>query len=157
MCKYIKEDGTVDEHGVNALISRTMNCGSMILMYTNGFRCAPLGEIEDCAHLLEVRVFHETAELKIMRPTIGDMFHYRLIDDTSLTVEQYIDEDHYLDIDEKRSVDNSYTATGGGTYTLPVANAKKIRIRNYLIYDEQGIAQITDFRAVKYLGGESDG
>ena len=63
----------------------------------------------------------------------------------------YIEEKHYLDIDEKKSDGFEYTATGGGKYSLPVENAEKILIRNYISYDSQGIAQITDYRLVEYL------
>ena len=49
---------------------------------------------------------------------------------------------------------SAYTATGGGKYSLPVENAEKILIRNYISYDSQGIAQITDYRLVEYLCGE---
>ena len=52
----------------------------------------------------------------------------------------------------KRKSDGfEYTATGGGKYSLPVENAEKILIRNYISYDSQGIAQITDYRLVEYL------
>ena len=87
-----------------------------------------------------------------MRPPIADVFGWRLIDDTKLSPDDYITEDQYLDINEKLSRGTSYTAVGGGRYTLPIENAEKLRIHNYISYDEQGIAQITDFRAVKYLG-----
>ncbi|MBR1556021.1 MAG: hypothetical protein IJ644_11615, partial [Oscillospiraceae bacterium] len=77
------------------------------------------------------------------------------IDDTAGEYD-YIPEDQYLDIDTEKSSGTSYIATGGGAYTLPVEDAEKIRIRNYISYDEQGIAQITDFRIVQYLRkGES--
>ena len=85
-----------------------------------------------------------------MRPTMEDNFTYRLIDDT-LGEYEFIEEKHYLDIDTKKSKGTEYIATGGGKYTLPIENAERFLIRNYISYDEQGIAQITDFRVVKYL------
>ena len=41
--------------------------------------------------------------------------------------------------------------TGGGSYTLPVENAEKIRIRNYLEYVENGIVTIPDFRIIGFI------
>lgn len=157
MADYIKAPGKIKADEINALIAAKISGGNMILMYTDRFVCAPQAEITDIPHLLEARIFTDTAELKIMRPTMDCEFSYRLIDDTDLSPEHYIDEDQFLDIDEKKSSGTDYVTTGGGKYTLPIEKARKIRIRNYLTYDDQGIAQITDFRAVKYLGGEADG
>jgi len=146
--EYIKESGTVTAENINALISERMQGGTMLIMSTEEFSCTVQQEIQDIAHLLEVRVFTEQAELKIMRPSIEDDFSYRLIVDTPGEFES-VEESQYLDIAESHG--NVYTATGGGVYTLPVENAEKIIIRNYISYDEQGIGQITDFRIVKFL------
>lgn len=148
--KYIADFGSDDN--VNEIIDRNISSGNMILMFTDRFECCPQQKIEDTAHLLEARVFTENAEIKIMRPTIADKFSWRLIDDTKLSPDDYIIEEQYLSINEKLSSGTSYTAIGGGKYTLPIENAEKLRIHNYISYDEQGIAQITDFRAVKFLG-----
>lgn len=148
--KYIANFGSDDN--VNEIIDRNISSGNMILMFTDRFECCPQQKIEDTAHLLEARVFTENAEIKIMRPTIADKFSWRLIDDTKLSPDDYIIEEQYLSINEKLSSGTSYTAIGGGKYTLPIENAEKLRIHNYISYDEQGIAQITDFRAVKFLG-----
>lgn len=146
---YIAEYGTVNED-INQFINSQIQGGSMIAMYTEKFECSVQKSISDVEHLLEIRIFTDEKELKIMRPTIEDDFSYRIIDDT-LEKYEYIDEKHYLDIDTKKSTGTDYTATGGGKYTLPVENAEKVLIRNYISYDEQGLAQITDFRVVKYL------
>lgn len=145
--EYIIENGTVED--VNKLINSKIQNGSMIMMFTDRFECSVQCEISDISHLLEVRVFTKDAELKIMRPTIADEFRYRLIDD-SASKNDYIDEKHYLDINEKKSKGFEYVATGGGRYSLPVENAEKVLIRNYVSYDKQGIAQITDYRVVEY-------
>ncbi len=153
--EYRTQHGSVAEADINALIAEKISGGNMLLMDTEKFECSPQKKIEDTSHLLDVRVFTPEKELRIMRPSIADEFTYRLIDDTAGTYD-YIDEDQYLDIDAKKSSGTAYVATGGGTYTLPVEHAEKIRIRNYISYDNQGIAQITDFRIVQYLTkGES--
>ncbi len=147
---YIADFGTAED--VNAVIEQKINGGNMILMFTDKFLCCPQQKIEDTAHLLEARIFTENAEIKLMRPTIADKFSWRLIDDTKLSPDDFITEDQFLNINEKESKGFEYTAIGGGKYTLPLENAEKLRVHNYISYDEQGIAQITDFRAVKYIG-----
>ena len=155
---YIADFGLAED--VNAVIEQNISGGNMILMFTDKFKCCPQQKIEDTTHLLEARVFTENAEIKLMRPTITDKFTWRLIDDTKLSPDDYIAEEQYLNINEKihekESSGFEYTAIGGGKYTLPLENAEKLRIHNYISYDEQGIAQITDFRAVKYLGKGED-
>lgn len=146
---YISSSGSSEN--VNETISRFITNGTMILMYTDKFICCELGEITDTAHLLEARVFNEDKEIKLMRPTIADEFCYRVIDDTILSKEDYMEEDHYLDIDSEQSEGNTYFTTGGGSYTLPLTDAEKIRIRNYRSLDKECIAQITDFRVVRFL------
>lgn len=144
---YIADFGKTTD--VNSVIERSISGGNMILMFTDRFECCSQKEIEDTAHLLEARVFTEQLEIKVMRPTIADEFSWRVIDDKTVSSEDYIVEDQYLSIE--RASGNDYYAIGGGKYTLPIQNAEKIRIHNYISYDEQGIAQVTDFRAVKYL------
>lgn len=156
---YIKSSGTADD--INKTISEFITDGNMILMYTNRFICCQQQEISDVEHLLEARVFNDTSEIKIMRGTIADNFYFRLIDDSKPDSEQnskpdseqYIDEVHYLDIDldNKNTSGNNYVTTGGGYYSLLVADAERIKIRNYISFDEQNIAQISDFRVVKFL------
>ncbi|MGN0643069.1 MAG: CRISPR-associated protein Csx19 [Huintestinicola sp.] len=143
---YISDFGKTED--INRLISEKMGSGIMILMYTDRFECCGFKHIDDTAHLLEARIFTENAELKIMRPTMADGFSYRLIDDSKGN-NDFIDEIQLLDIAASEGCE--YTASGGGKYTLPLENAAKIRIRNYISYDEQGIAQITDFRAAGFL------
>jgi CRISPR-associated protein (TIGR03984 family) len=147
--KYIAEYGAVTGD-INSFIEDRISGGNMIAMYTEKFECSGQGKITDSEHLLEVRIFTDEKEIRIMRPTIDDDFSYRLIDDTNGSYE-FIDEEHYLDIDTTKSSGTEYTATGGGKYTLPLENAERVLIRNYISYDEQGLAQITDFRVVKYL------
>lgn len=146
---YIKENGIVDD--INKTVSEFITGGNMILMYTDRFVCREQREISDTEHLLEARVFNDTSEIKVMRPTMADNFYYRFIDDTVLDKNDYIEENHYLDINENLSSGNNYVTTGGGHYSLPVADAERITIRNYISFSEQGIAQITDFRVVKFL------
>ncbi|MGN0575388.1 MAG: CRISPR-associated protein Csx19 [Ruminococcus sp.] len=153
--KYISEKGSVDTE-LNSFIESKIQGGTMIIMTTEKFECCTQKKIEDTEHLLELRVFTESKELKILRPTIADKFTYRIIEDDCKEKYGAIEEEQFLDIDTTKSKGGcEYTATGGGHYSLPIENAEKVRIRNYISYDNQGIAQITDFRVVKFLkGGE---
>ena len=139
---YIANSGAAPD--VNQTVRELLpDAGTMILMYTDRFEVCDTGEISDIA------------ELKIMRPTIADQFSYRLIDDSKLTDKNYIQEEQFLDIDKKvydKSPDkNTYPTTGGGSFSLPVENACKVVIRNYISFDDEGIARISDFRVVKFL------
>lgn len=144
---YIADCGTADD--VNSVVSEKISDGNMILMYSDKFVCSPQAAINDAAHLLEARIFNENAELKIMRSTIADKFTWRLIDDRINPDADKIAEYQYLSIEKREGT--SYTAIGGGKYELPIENAERVLIYNYVSYDHQGIAQITDFRVVKYL------
>ena len=141
----------VTENEINKLISEKISGGNMILIFTDKFVCSEQEEISDTAHLLEARIFTDSAELKIMRPTIADSFSWRLIDDEKNPYQDIMDEKHYLSINEKKTEGKTYYAIGGGSYTLPIENAERILIRNYISYDDRNIASFTDFRVVKYL------
>ena len=118
--------------------------------------------------LLELRVFNSVTEFRALRATIGEEgFACRFADDSNLPsggeapdfVENYFDEVHFLDIDLKRSYpeDGEYRTTGGGPYTLPVCNAERVMIRNYIEYDDEGIALVKDFRIVGVIrAGEEE-
>lgn len=126
-------------------------------MYTDRYEVDRSGEVADIAHLLELRAFSENSELRLTRSEMGSEFIWRLMDDVEFKdkaadrFEEYIfDEKQYLDIDTTRSSGCEYTATGGGRYTLPVENAEFIRVRNYIDYDNDGMAFFRDFRIVGF-------
>lgn len=151
---YISQKGTAKQDKINELINSNIENSNMVLMYTYKFECSLQSKITDTEHLLEARIFTKKKELKIIRPTIADEFSYRIIDDDSGQY-NFIEEKHYLDIDKTRSEGVNYITTGGGKYSLSIENAEKVLVRNYISYDEQGIAQITDFRIVEYLCKEA--
>ncbi len=170
---HIAEYGTVSENELSAIVSK-LSGGNMLLMYTAGIvKCVEAGDIPDAEHLLEARIFNEDAEIRVLRTAMGKEFQWRLIDDKVFMAQlpedgSYIGsydkrvffpepdkdyEEHYLDIDTKADAPDgyTYTSTGGGKYILPIKNAEKIRIRSYIDYDDNGIANIIDFRIVKLL------
>ena len=114
--------------------------------------------------VLEIRVFNEEKEIKLFRTDVGREFQMRTKDEEGLLVDEYMDEYQYLDIDEKRS-QKLFTekqlvrATGGGTYHLPLEEMKDacLQVRYYFRRDEEtGVADICDWRAVKFLKREEE-
>lgn len=97
---------------------------------------------------LELRVFTEDSELHAVRGDLGRGFQCRLINDADMSGNSYLDEKQYLDIAENDS--GVCTTVGGGTFQLPAGHedATFIKIRNYLDFDDDGLAQVVDFRIV---------
>lgn len=162
MYDFICENGRVEDSGLEALLNSKAQSGMISYrQYTTGIFCDGFSStVDDAAHLLEIRLFNENAEIRASRPEIGMPFTWRIIDDSrfreALSGDETFEdrtytEQQYLDIDSTKSFGRNYTATGGGHYTLPVENAEKLEIRNYCIYDDNGILKIVDFRIVRIL------
>lgn len=108
--------------------------------------------------ILEIRIFNESEELKLVRTDISKEFAMRHKTDENLEEDLYMDESQYLDIDTKKtgevSEDGGYVyATGGGKYYLPRNDIKdlKIKIRYYFDrYENSGQARIGDWRIVGF-------
>jgi len=173
--KCVKEFGTANEDSIADIIKQHIPENAVIYkMYTDKYECDKSSDISDIEHLLELRAFNKDSELKISRSSMCQQFCWRLIDDLDFKERlkcgeddpfdncfdmRTLDDTQYLDIDTNKNKDDTfnYTATGGGKYSLPISNAEKVKIRNYVDYDEEGIAFICDFRIVKLLKkGEVD-
>lgn len=168
---FVSECGTAAESELDGICGR-IEADYMLLMYTAGtVKCGSAGKIHDTKHLLEARLFGKNAELKIMRATISGEFGWRIIDDEKFKAKCdgssfdrvydncVLNETHYLDIDSNKtdSSSNEYIATGGGSYFLPESGLDRVLIRDYIYYDDNGIANIADFRIVKFLkAGEAE-
>ena len=159
MYDFICENGRVEESGLDAFLNSKAQSGMISYrQYTTRIFCDEFsGTVDDAVHLLEIRLFNENAEIRASRPEIGMPFTWRisrfreaLSGDETFEDRTYT-EQQYLDIDSTKSFGRNYTATGGGRYTLPVENAEKLEIRNYCIYDDNGILKIVDFRIVRIL------
>ena len=164
MKDYIFEHGIIGESDIYSLIEKYYHDGCYVYaIHTDSFFCSTKPNIKS-NHLLELRIFTENDELKLYRSNIGTDFSWRYIDDNdfenTLSGEtneflkvfknRVFDEEHYLDIDTTKSQGTHYTTTGGGEYTLPLENAEKVKIRNYLEYDKNGIVFVSDFRIVGF-------
>lgn len=121
-----------------------------------------LGDEDRLAHLLELRVFEVAQEMHVARDYMGAPFAWRLVggNDEALGKQGLtLDDIQFLDINrkvyerlcEQDSTGRTYRSMSGGTYRLPIAGANRIHLRNYLEYDEDGVAGIVDFRIVSLL------
>lgn len=141
-----------------------------ILIYTDQLVVLKLSELKEaCADpekkpeekLLDIRVFDEKRELRIYRDYIGHEFGdpIELNDDETaggegLSEEGYqYDDEQFLD---KKSYDKGsgrIQATGGGYYRFPASESgkTKVKIRNYVRYDDNGQAYIYAWRVVGFL------
>ena len=161
MYDFICEHGTVDEKELQNLLNlMSENDHIAYRQYATGIFCEPYnGEIFDAANLLEIRLFNSSGEIRAVRSVIGKPFVWRKIDDEKFKGalqgesfdERTVTETHYLDIDSTKTSGTEYHFIGGGSYTLPIENAEKIKIRGYSIYDNNGIFKIVDFRIVRIM------
>ena len=156
--EFIKDHGFVNEDGLNALLVKNKTDDSLLFcVYTERFCCTAYNPIEDISHVLEVRLFDETGELKAVRGNIGRDFKWRYISDVDKTkeeLEEYtVKEEQYLDVDTKngKTKGTNYVSIGGGEYEMPAAGYERVVIRHYGDYDEDGMFGLRDFRLVKFL------
>lgn len=114
------------------------------------------------ASLLELRAHNATSEFHALRSNVSEPFVARLrIDDGNDSGGFCEDEVQYLDVDTTAPGTSPslrhYQSIAGGAYTLPVANATKVTVRNYYEYDDQsGLARLVDFRIVGF-GDQTEG
>lgn len=97
--------------------------------------------------LLDIRVFNKDKEYRVFRGDLGSPFCYSCIEDDSEKLECFEDE-QYLDIDTTKTGNGFVSATGGGSYKLPVYGKGdiKVYIKNYIDYDTMGQAFIRKWR-----------
>ncbi len=111
----------------------------------------------DIPALLELRIFDYTSEFRAYRSMINEDFICRFYEDEDFDEDEKLYETQYLDIDSThKSIKNSigmyeYKTMNGGTYHLPIENAEKLRICNYLMYNDENIAQVYDYRFVEII------
>ena len=109
----------------------------------------------DAEKLLEIRVFKENGEFRLIRPSIGQGFYEREKLDEGADNDSY-DIEMYLDISDNRNEGNFASSINGGKYELPQREVKAkagtmLKIRNYLTYDETtGQARVYDWRLVEF-------
>ena len=118
-------------------------------------------EVCDADKLLDLRIFDETAEMRLYRDYCGQDFYPIVIVSDELLKSDYYDDYQYVDIDLKRTLNDRnrrlgmVRATGGGWYRFPFdseneLNGLKVKIRNYVTYDENGQASLYAWRLVGF-------
>ena len=146
MSEMVAQDRLLDRLGL-----AEAGWDGVLAIFTYCVRWTTADEVDfgQIGNLLEVRAYNKDAVAHAVRTVLGVDFAFRLADDRAagLQEDEYLDELQYLDVDATRSGGFGYVTTGGGAYRLPVADATKILIRNYVRYDERdGMAHIVDFR-----------
>ena len=144
------------------------NPADVVIIYSDRFEVMTLENLRDdinsgqipIERLLDIRVFDNNGEIRIYRDYIGNSFNEIVeLKDKDMEEEgvcSAYDDMQFLDVDLKRSNQKSgfILATGGGTYRFPhkVTENTKIRIRNYVMYDDNGQAYIAAWRLVGFEG-----
>ena len=151
----------IDEERLCEILPELQRDRTLAAYFTDRADCVTAIEREEMEKLLELRAFNETSEFYVCRSLTGTDFVCRYIDDGGLPVddETHMPETHYLDINDKykpESAENNgmftYKTMTGGIYHLPVPNADRLLLCNYISYDNaERIAQVCDYRFVKFL------
>ena len=132
--------------------------GYAIITYTDHFEVVSAKDIDEVnvEKLLDIRAFNDRAEVRLYRDYFGNPFNKLVvISDEDEGFSDYYDDEQFLDIDLRRSLDrgnDKVIATGGGVYSLPFIPTKdaKVIIRNYVDYDEDGQAFIKAWRVAGF-------
>lgn len=150
----------------NAAVS-SMQHGYIVAMSTDAFEIQSIErETFNRSKLfqkaLEIRMFHEKAEIKWFRTSIDKAWKCRVISDEKMR--EFFDcwdEYQFLDIDtaktNKMGESGIVYATGGGRYSLPIANYEdaRVKVRNYLSYEEDtNQLYVRDWRLVDFCDEE---
>ena len=131
------------------------------------------GNWPDGKKVLEIRVFNESGENKLVRGDVSESFRFRSISDATDGRDSF-DEWQYLDIDtskgrrreddktavmggEHSEKEGVVTTTGGGSFYFPFeqdvqpGQNARVCIRYYLgKYEETGQARVEDWRVVGF-------
>jgi hypothetical protein len=157
---------TIEESALIEAVTARIAEGHYLALHTDRIECAEynkLGALE-CAKLLDLRVFNEGFEIRAVRSTLGKEFqirdskdHSKLFDSEQRETVRF--EEHYLDIDKKKTEESRnkadtrfiYAATGGGSYCLPWKDVKRLKVETLFEEDEEtGAYRPFDFRIVKF-------
>ncbi len=167
MRPWIKAEGVANEAELRDLMEafRAETPGTLVLAaYPD--RYTATRETVSTEKLLELRVFHEEAELWARRTALCQDFTWRIADDRTLAeavgqadlMMYRIEETQKLDIDTQHPPKGPapegcrmLRTTGGMPYALPIQDENAILLAIYLDDDEEGRVRITDFRPVRFV------
>ena len=161
--KWIQESGCCLESEFKEMIrERYKNFEVYIALYTDSFECKRIEVMNlnllNCNKLLEIRLFNKNAEFYAVRGTIGKDFSWRLTNDDNLDKLDYVERIHYIDINESMEYsemnengNKCLITTVGGMYSLPIKTEKRVKIRSYITYDDNGSAKVVDNRICGFI------
>ena len=166
MCNEIKKDNV--EEFLKIMKNQNIDNGFVLAFYTNEkISIESYEKFENrfdddkINHLLELRFYNKSKELKIWRNSIIEEFTFRVLDENDER-DSFI-EKQFLDIDNKKTTKSNdftkLTSTGGGQYTIDSSvdcNNGVLNIINYIKYTKEGLAKIVDFRILGIEGGGSN-
>ena len=151
----------IDEKTLCEILSELAEGRTLVAYFTDRADSVTGIDAEEVKKLLELRAFNETSEFYACRSLIGEEFTCRYIDDKKIPTDDatHMLETHYLDIDTTfteagKSVGDlfEYKTMTGGVYHLPIPHADRLRLCNYISYDNpEGLAQVCDYRFVRFL------
>lgn len=150
MHKWVRESGSIKLDELKNKLNAYSNV-QYIAMFTDRFEADNgIPNVDDT--LLELRLFNETFELHVFRSDIGSDFFYRVSDDTGLDDIDFIVNYQKLDInDDIRKNNNILMTTVGGKYNLPVNDEKYVKVIDYIEFDSDGMAMVTDYRIAGFV------
>ena len=151
----------IDEKTLCEILPALAEGRTLVAYFTDSADCVTGIDAEDVKKLLELRAFNETGEFYACRSLIEEKFTCRAIDDGGIPSDDatHMPETHYLDIDTTFTEAGKpvgdlfeYKSMTGGVYHLPIPHADRLRLCNYISYDNpEGLAQVCDYRFVRFL------
>ena len=155
----------IDEKTLCEILSELAEGRTLVAYFTDRADSVTGIDAEEVKKLLELRAFNETSEFYACRSLIGEEFTCRYIDDKKIPTDDatHMLETHYLDIDTTFTEAGKpvgdlfeYKTMTGGVYHLPVENANRLVLCNYISYkNPEGLAQVYDYRFVIFLTKEA--
>ena len=156
----------IDEERLCEILPELQRDRTLAAYFTDRADCVTAIEREEMEKLLELRAFNETSEFYACRSLIGEKFTCRYIEDEEIPKDDatHMLETHYLDIDTTfteagKPVGDlfAYKTMTGGVYHLPIENADRLLLCNYISYkNPEGLAQVYDYRFVKFVAKEAE-
>ena len=155
----------IDEKTLCEILSELAEGRTLVAYFTDRADSVTGIDAEEVKKLLELRAFNETSEFYACRSLIGEEFTCRYIDDKKIPTDDatHMLETHYLDIDTTFTEAGKpvgdlfeYKTMTGGVYHLPIENANRLLLCNYISYkNPEGLAQVYDYRFVRFLTKEA--
>lgn len=152
------------EEFIQAVRGSFDNGANAVLIYNDAFEVIRVSELLSQEFnlknaeekLLDIRVFDQKKEIRICRDYAGNTFSEKIeLDDEEMQEYDTYEDEQYLD---KAKVfweagKTWIRATGGGSYPFPTdeKSNSKVKLKNYVSYDEYGQACLAAWRLVAFI------